>query len=223
MKGEAKDVKRRIKQEKSAVLKEIAASQAQEASSSEENASNAPSRPSRRQKSVVSYAEPNLRDKMRRPTGDFTDAVGNRIPRRSSSCQASCKSASAEELGGLSKESSASPPEKPMGMVSQRKRRTLPAKGDDSRDDPFLESEAHDRRLAKGHTHSQQAGAASKTRHRASLQKENYMASPTTGSDSPHAESKPCQLSNTPPSPGEDTMRAKRGQHVATRRRSMMV
>jgi hypothetical protein len=35
-----------------------------------------PSRPSRRQRSVVSYAEPNLRDKMRRPTNEFVPAVG---------------------------------------------------------------------------------------------------------------------------------------------------
>ncbi|GIK02652.1 hypothetical protein Aspvir_006708 [Aspergillus viridinutans] len=35
-----------------------------------------PSRPSRRQRSVVSYAEPNLRVKMRRPTDEFVPAVG---------------------------------------------------------------------------------------------------------------------------------------------------
>ena len=33
-------------------------------------------RPSRRQRSAVSYAEPSLRDKMRRPTKDLVDAVG---------------------------------------------------------------------------------------------------------------------------------------------------
>ena len=33
-------------------------------------------RPSRRQRGSVSYAEPNLRDKMRRPTKDLVDAVG---------------------------------------------------------------------------------------------------------------------------------------------------
>lgn len=44
----------------------------------------AASRPSRRQRAVVSYAEPNLRDKMRRPTSELIDAVGGR---RSSSFQ----------------------------------------------------------------------------------------------------------------------------------------
>ncbi|KAF7184545.1 hypothetical protein CNMCM7691_005667 [Aspergillus felis] len=39
-----------------------------------------PSRPSRRQRSVVSYAEPNLRDKMRRPTNELVPAVaGERL------------------------------------------------------------------------------------------------------------------------------------------------
>ncbi|KAE8379476.1 hypothetical protein BDV26DRAFT_280331 [Aspergillus bertholletiae] len=44
---------------------------------------NALSRPTRRQRSVVSYAEPNLRDKMRRPTDEFIAAVGSdHHPRR---------------------------------------------------------------------------------------------------------------------------------------------
>lgn len=45
----------------------------------------AASRPSRRQRAVVSYAEPNLRDKMRRPTSELIDAVGGHGSRRSSS------------------------------------------------------------------------------------------------------------------------------------------
>lgn len=47
----------------------------------------AASRPSRRQRAVVSYAEPNLRDKMRRPTRELIDAVGGDGSRRSSSFQ----------------------------------------------------------------------------------------------------------------------------------------
>lgn len=47
----------------------------------------AASRPSRRQRAVVSYAEPNLRDKMRRPTSEMIDAVGGHGSRRSSSFQ----------------------------------------------------------------------------------------------------------------------------------------
>ncbi|RSL67829.1 hypothetical protein CEP53_002838 [Fusarium sp. AF-6] len=39
------------------------------------NASREPARPSRRSRAAVSYAEPNLRDKMRRPTKELLDAV----------------------------------------------------------------------------------------------------------------------------------------------------
>ncbi|KAL2783420.1 hypothetical protein BJX66DRAFT_318538 [Aspergillus keveii] len=42
-------------------------------------------RPSRRQRAVVSYAEPNLRDKMRRSTNELGPAVGKDNARRSSS------------------------------------------------------------------------------------------------------------------------------------------
>lgn len=47
----------------------------------------AASRPSRRRGAVVSYAEPNLRDKMRRPTSEMADAVIANGSRRSSSFQ----------------------------------------------------------------------------------------------------------------------------------------
>ncbi|KAJ5248665.1 hypothetical protein N7468_000116 [Penicillium chermesinum] len=49
------------------------------------------SRTSRRRGAVISYAEPNLRDKMRRPTKDMIDAV-SKDGRRSSSFQASRES-----------------------------------------------------------------------------------------------------------------------------------
>ncbi|KAM5343070.1 hypothetical protein ACJ41O_014036 [Fusarium nematophilum] len=50
------------------------------------NATREPSRPSRRSRAAVSYAEPNLRDKMRRPTKELLDAVAGegRYARRSS-------------------------------------------------------------------------------------------------------------------------------------------
>lgn len=48
---------------------------------------NAGSRASRRRGAVVSYAEPNLRDKMRRPSKTMIDAVAGAGPRRSSSFQ----------------------------------------------------------------------------------------------------------------------------------------
>ncbi|KAH7320894.1 hypothetical protein B0I35DRAFT_202088 [Stachybotrys elegans] len=47
------------------------------------------SRPSRRNRAAISYAEPNLRDKMRRPTKELFDAVAGetRYSRRSSQCE----------------------------------------------------------------------------------------------------------------------------------------
>ncbi|KAF4977716.1 hypothetical protein FZEAL_5810 [Fusarium zealandicum] len=53
------------------------------------DATREPSRPSRRNRTAVSYAEPNLRDKMRRPTKDMLDAVTGegRHARRSSAAE----------------------------------------------------------------------------------------------------------------------------------------
>jgi hypothetical protein len=124
---------------------------------------NAPSRPTRRQRAVVSYAEPNLRDKMRRPTGELRDAVDNHS-RRSSSSQAdrattrddneesgmgrtSMKSSrisgfSDKDSSSLSVEASEDPSKSPMHMVSQRKRKTLPANKNDSVDVPSFADDA---------------------------------------------------------------------------------
>jgi shugoshin-like protein len=52
------------------------------------------SRPTRRPRGAVSYAEPNLRDKMRRPTNEFVDAVGADRFRRVSNSQEERKNAS---------------------------------------------------------------------------------------------------------------------------------
>lgn len=91
-----------------------------------------PSRPTRRQKATVSYTEPNLRAKMRRPTSEFTDAVaGDRIRRDSSSQAASssnliAKNKDVEPLSQGFLDSSFG------DTVSQGKRRTLPANKSDS-------------------------------------------------------------------------------------------
>ncbi|KAL2000760.1 hypothetical protein VTN02DRAFT_2662 [Thermoascus thermophilus] len=53
--------------------------------STESNTVSVASRPSRRSRGAVSYAEPNLRDKMRRPTDEFVDAVGGDRCRRAPS------------------------------------------------------------------------------------------------------------------------------------------
>lgn len=102
---------------------------------------NAQSRPTRRRGAVVSYAEPNLRDKMRRPTSEFADAVMDGRSRRASNSQSSSMIASdgneGDKSGGASSkrdshgsdiiggDSNCPPaPEQSMSMVSQRKRKT---------------------------------------------------------------------------------------------------
>lgn len=116
------------------------------------NALNA-TRPARRQRSVVSYAEPNLRDKMRRPTNEFADAVMGGNPRRVSNIQSPHPNASDERDNQKSGSSSSMRSSyhfettdniqnhsfeaqeevasgNSMTTVSQRKRKTLPASSD---------------------------------------------------------------------------------------------
>lgn len=90
-------------------------------------------RPSRRQRAVVSYAEPNLRDKMRRPTNDFADAVKTGDARRNSSTQGlHTKGSDADEANrGGRHDFSGLDALDGTGTVSQRKRKTLPANTDD--------------------------------------------------------------------------------------------
>lgn len=106
-------------------------------------------RPSRRRGAVVSYAEPNLRDKMRRPTKEMIDAVALGS-RRSSSFQAGRDSLDGAEEGAqshgthphlpadftLAAQSSDLPSvdssEQLLAMVSRRKRKVSSAPKDDS-------------------------------------------------------------------------------------------
>ncbi|PYI33782.1 hypothetical protein BP00DRAFT_423762 [Aspergillus indologenus CBS 114.80] len=102
------------------------------------------SRPTRRQRAIVSYAEPNLRDKMRRPTNELVAAVGDRTRRTSSTIDAPVstgedgdayrrrKSDTAKsQVSGTTGTESPSPalnptvesPSKSMKMVSQRRRK----------------------------------------------------------------------------------------------------
>lgn len=113
-------------------------------------------RPSRRQRAIVSYAEPNLRDKMRRPTKQFADAVTGGNSRRASNPQSSRTSIGDDNeeekdrnVNGkrsshgadATDDATDSPvavepqelsPKHAMSMVSQRKRKTLPANHEDS-------------------------------------------------------------------------------------------
>ncbi|PYI04840.1 hypothetical protein BO78DRAFT_388208 [Aspergillus sclerotiicarbonarius CBS 121057] len=105
-----------------------------------------PMRPARRQRAIVSYAEPNLRDKMRRPTNELIAAVGDRPRRISGSLNARSDASDDENLrkngkgntrkprnSDPSKESNLLATETPVSFskqqkkVSQRKRKTSPA------------------------------------------------------------------------------------------------
>lgn len=101
-------------------------------------------RPSRRRGAVVSYAEPNLRDKMRRPTKEMIDAVALGS-RRSSNFQAGRDSLDGAGEGAqphlpadftLAAQSSDLPSvdssEQLLAMVSRRKRKVSSAPKDDS-------------------------------------------------------------------------------------------
>ncbi|RAL13601.1 shugoshin family protein [Aspergillus homomorphus CBS 101889] len=102
------------------------------------------SRPTRRQRAVVSYAEPNLRDKMRRPTNELVAAVGDQTRRTSGTANISASTKEDEDTCGRRKSdamksqvtgvgSKSSPslplnfatesPSQSMKMVSHRKRK----------------------------------------------------------------------------------------------------
>jgi hypothetical protein len=109
-----------------------------------------PSRPSRRQRSVVSYAEPNLRDKMRRPTNEFVPAVGGKRLSKTSNTAALPESTDEGDVGLQTDISRAKKPESspgttrdhisvlekasghtsrsPVNMVSLRKKKNIMAK-----------------------------------------------------------------------------------------------
>lgn len=101
--------------------------------------SDPPSRPTRRQRAVVSYAEPNLRDKMRRSNNELIAAVGNGQSRRASNSQVT-KTDTSEGLSGCSSSLASSgsldtntavlfsdgPATHQMTSVSHRKRKISP-------------------------------------------------------------------------------------------------
>ena len=82
-------------------LKKLAHSQQQETPEPDVYPSGLASRPTRRPRGTVSYAEPNLRDKMRRPTNEFVDAVGVERFRRVSNSQEEPKNTSEDYSGNI--------------------------------------------------------------------------------------------------------------------------
>ncbi|KAL2815453.1 hypothetical protein BDW59DRAFT_16169 [Aspergillus cavernicola] len=108
-------------------------------------------RPSRRQRAVVSYAEPSLRDKMRRSTNDLGPAVGDRSRNSNSYTDANLeqneqkgrnsptKNARSITNGGqalFDNEPLEGNPKRQMDMISQRKRKTSGQLVDDCGEDP---------------------------------------------------------------------------------------
>ncbi|KAL3469998.1 hypothetical protein BJX99DRAFT_264657 [Aspergillus californicus] len=107
-------------------------------------------RPSRRQRAVVSYAEPSLRDKMRRSTNNFGPAVGDARSRkstlyidatqdpdeqRSPTKKARNPGVAGEKNDLVETESLAGQPRRPMNMISHRKRKTSGRLVDSSADE----------------------------------------------------------------------------------------
>ncbi|KAJ6190107.1 hypothetical protein N7519_000128 [Penicillium mononematosum] len=207
-------------------------------------------RPSRRRGAVVSYAEPNLRDKMRRPTKEMIDAVALGS-RRSSSFQASRESLDGGGEGGHTQSHGSLPAdftlaqssdlfsadgssEQLLAMVSRRKRKvSANPKDDNDAANPSsgLKNEIEDSLADISAQVSQKPlNSRRQTRRHSSNPKS------TTGNmaqydvdqvdlqsptgDSPEDED---SFGPGPNSSTMDTNDVRRGQRVAARRKSMMV
>ncbi|KAJ5359879.1 hypothetical protein N7517_009070 [Penicillium concentricum] len=206
-------------------------------------------RPSRRRGAVVSYAEPNLRDKMRRPTKEMIDAVALGS-RRSSSFQAGRESLNGEDghtqphgslpadftlaaqSSGLFSVDGSS--EQLLAMVSRRKRKVSSTPKDDSdagNPSSNLKKEIEDSLADISAQVSQEPfNSRRQTRRHSSnpksttaniAQHEVDQAEP----QSPIGDSLEDEDSFGPGPNGStmDTSHVRRGQRVAARRKSMMV
>ncbi|KAJ5923036.1 hypothetical protein N7516_010739 [Penicillium verrucosum] len=207
-------------------------------------------RPSRRRGAVVSYAEPNLRDKMRRPTKEMIDAVALGS-RRSSSFQAGRDSLDGAGEGAqprdthphlpadftLAAQSSDLPSvdssEQLLAMVSRRKRKVSSAPKDGSdvgNPSSGLKKEIEDS-LADISAHVSQKPLNSKRQTRRHSSNPHSTAAnmaqydidqiePQSPVDSPEDEDSFGPGSNGSTTDAGDV---RRGQRVAARRKSMMV
>ncbi|KAJ5420053.1 hypothetical protein N7465_002572 [Penicillium sp. CMV-2018d] len=207
-------------------------------------------RPSRRRGAVVSYAEPNLRDKMRRPTKEMIDAVALGS-RRSSSFQAGRDSLDGAEEGAqphgthphlpadftLAAQSSDLPSvdssEQLLAMVSRRKRKVSSTPKDDSdagKSSSGLKKEIEDS-LADISSQVSQKPLNSKRQTRRHSSNPHSTAANVAQYDIDQIESQSPIGSlededSFGPGPNGstiDTSDVRRGQRVAARRKSMMV
>lgn len=179
----------------------------------------AASRPSRRQRAVVSYAEPNLRDKMRRPTSELIDAVGSHGSRRSSSFQLVQESLSDE--GSKSRRAGASPPSAgqfPADLTLADQAAELFARGDGS---DQLSATVSRRRQTRRHSSNPKCNIRD-----VSPQRDvDVESAPTLGHKSPSTSGLP--LNDDEESEWKSTAdmapNFRRETRVAARRKSMMV
>ncbi|KAJ5951448.1 uncharacterized protein N7479_009861 [Penicillium vulpinum] len=207
-------------------------------------------RPSRRRGAVVSYAEPNLRDKMRRPTKELIDAVALGS-RRSSSFQTGRDSLDGGE-GGLTQSHGSLPAdftlaarsselssadgssEQLLSMVSRRKRKVSSAPQDDSNagnPSSGLQKEIEDSLADISAQVSQEPLNSRRQPRRHSSNPKSATANTAqyevdqAEPQSPIGDSPEDEDSFGPGPNGStmDTSHVKRGQRVAARRKSMMV
>ncbi|KAJ6036069.1 hypothetical protein N7540_000348 [Penicillium herquei] len=166
------------------------------------------SRTSRRRGAVVSYAEPNLRAKMRRPTEEFIDAVGKNGSRRSSSFQLD----SGDADNGEKPAHSPCPPRNEMDDSTSNPM-------DTSRDDGHQLSETVSRRR-QSRRHSSNPKSTREPSHRLSESVSLKKQSPTTSSSFMQTDSS-FEADDSPDWKNSESYR--RETRVAARRRSMMV
>jgi hypothetical protein len=206
-------------------------------------------RPSRRRGAVVSYAEPNLRDKMRRPTKEMIDAVALGS-RRSSSFQASQENVDGGGEGGHTQPHSSLPDDstlaqssdlfsadgssEQLAMVSRRKRKvSANPKDDNDAGNPSsaLKNEIEDSLAdisaqvsqkplnSRRQTRRHSSNPRSTTANIAQYGVDQVDLQSPTG-DSPEDED---SFGPGPNISTMDTNDVRRGQRVAARRKSMMV
>lgn len=207
-------------------------------------------RPSRRRGAVVSYAEPNLRDKMRRPTKEMIDAVALGS-RRSSSFQASRESLDGGGEGGHTQSHGSLPAdftlaqssdlfsadgssEQLLAMVSRRKRKVSSNPKDDSNagnPSSGIKKEIEDSLAGISAQVSQKPlNSRRQTRRHSSNPKSTTanMAQYDVDQGDPQSptDDSPEDEDSFGPGPNGSTMDTndvRRGQRVAARRKSMMV
>ena len=192
------------------------------------------SRPSRRRGAVVSYAEPNLRDKMRRPTKEMIDAVAFGS-RRSSSFQPGRDSLDGEggaKPGSLPADfalADHASQEQLLAMVSRRKRKVSSAPKEESdaeNPNTDLKKEIEDSLadISAHVSHDTLSSRRQTRRHSSNPKSTANMAQYDVDQGEPQSPTGDSPEDEDVFGPGPiNTNHGRRGQRVAARRKSMMV